>query len=114
MGSCFSIASSNTAAPPAEAHRHVADPPPTHPPQAERGRKRLNFLLKQAEVFQHFAPATVERERKKRGGRHGTGRTEEQEDEELLRDEEGGAEQAGHRLQVGGWVRWGRLAVYSV
>lgn len=28
------------------------------------------------------------------------GRTEEQEDEELLRDEEGGAEQAGHRLQV--------------
>lgn len=69
-------------------------------PQAERGRKRLNFLLKQAEVFQHFAPATVERERKKRGGRHGTGRTEEQEDEELLRDEEGGAEQAGHRLQV--------------
>ncbi|KAL4443678.1 hypothetical protein ABPG75_011415 [Micractinium tetrahymenae] len=68
--------------------------------EAERGRKRLNFLLKQAEVFQHFAPATVERERKKRGGRHGTGRTEEQEDEELLRDEEGGAEQAGHRLQV--------------
>ena len=25
-------------------------------PQAERGKKRLAFLLKQAEVFQHFAP----------------------------------------------------------
>lgn len=24
--------------------------------QAERGKKRLAFLLKQAEVFQHFAP----------------------------------------------------------
>ncbi|KAL4447228.1 hypothetical protein ABPG77_007261 [Micractinium sp. CCAP 211/92] len=83
--------------------------------EAERGRKRLNFLLKQAEVFQHFAPATVERERKKRGGRHGTGRTEEQEDEELLRDEEGGAEQAGHRLQVQpSVITGGKLREYQI
>lgn len=67
---------------------------------AERGRKRLQFLLKQAEVFQHFAPVTSEKEKKKTRGRHTTARTEEQEDEELLRDEEGGAEVAGHRLQV--------------
>lgn len=65
-----------------------------------RGRKRLDFLLKQAEVFQHFAPAaSAEAQQKKKRGRHG-GYTEAQEDEELLRDEETGGEAAGHRLQV--------------
>lgn len=69
--------------------------------QAERGRRRLQFLLKQAEVFQHFAPkAAAGEEKKKKRGRHAAGYTEEQEDEELLRDEEGGGEGAGHRLQV--------------
>jgi SWI/SNF-related matrix-associated actin-dependent regulator of chromatin subfamily A member 5 len=68
--------------------------------QAERGRKRLDFLLKQAEVFQHFAPVAASQSAKKKG-RHGTAITEEQEDEALLADEEGGAEGAGHRLQVG-------------
>ncbi len=33
--------------------------------QADRGRKRMAFLLKQAEVFQHFAPATAASESKK-------------------------------------------------
>lgn len=32
--------------------------------QAERGQRRLQFLLKQAEVFQHFAPAASEKEKK--------------------------------------------------
>ena len=69
--------------------------------QAARGRKRLDFLLRQAEVFQHFAPASAAAaDRKKRRGRHAGGTTEEQEDEELLRDEETGGELAGHRLQV--------------
>ncbi|EFN58004.1 hypothetical protein CHLNCDRAFT_34395 [Chlorella variabilis] len=69
--------------------------------EAERGRRRLQFLLKQAEVFQHFAPkAAAGEEKKKKRGRHAAGYTEEQEDEELLRDEEGGGEGAGHRLQV--------------
>ena len=67
--------------------------------QAARGRKRLEFLLKQAEVFQHFAPVAAAGAAKKKRGRHG-GYTEEQEDEELLRDEETGGEMAGHRLQV--------------
>ena len=44
-----------------------------------RGQKRLQFLLKQAEVFQHFAP--VESEKGKKKGRHAGVRTEEQEDE---------------------------------
>ena len=67
--------------------------------EASRGRKRLEFLLKQAEVFQHFAPEAVDKKGKKKG-RHGGVRTEEQEDEELLRDEDTGGELAGHRLQV--------------
>ena len=32
--------------------------------QEERGQRRLQFLLKQAEVFQHFAPAASEKEKK--------------------------------------------------
>ena len=74
--------------------------------QAARGRKRLEFLLKQAEVFQHFAPASTSgSEKKKKRGRHGEGYTEEQEDEDLLRDEEedvdgGNNAMVGHRLQV--------------
>lgn len=57
-------------------------------------------MLKQAEVFQHFAPAAASAgEKKKKRGRHG-GFTEEQEDQELLRDEEEEGEMAGHRLQV--------------
>ncbi len=52
--------------------------------QEDRGKKRLQFLLKQAEVFQHFAPLSQkeaqEKEKKKKRGRHG-GYTEEQEDE---------------------------------
>ena len=37
------------------------------PAQEERGRRRLAFLLKQAEVFQHFAPVTADKEKKKCG-----------------------------------------------
>ncbi|KAL6767714.1 hypothetical protein ACKKBF_B36355 [Auxenochlorella protothecoides x Auxenochlorella symbiontica] len=72
---------------------------------AARGRKRLDFLLRQAEVFQHFAPAaaagaSATKARKKKG-RHGAALTEEMEDEELLRDEESAEPGAvGHRLQV--------------
>ena len=32
--------------------------------QGERGQKRLAFLLKQAEVFQHFAPAAADQGKK--------------------------------------------------
>ena len=66
---------------------------------AARGKKRLEFLLKQAEVFQHFVPGGATPGKAKRG-RHGAAYTEEMEDEELLRDEETGGEGAGHRLQI--------------
>lgn len=66
-----------------------------------RTQNRLQFLLRQAEIFQHFAPASaVEKAKKKRGrGRHA--RDEDDEDAELLQDEEndGGSNQV-HRLQV--------------
>ena len=33
--------------------------------QVDKGKRRLQFLLKQAEVFQHFAPEAAEKEKKK-------------------------------------------------
>eukprot|EP00882_Tetradesmus_deserticola_P006354 GHRQ01006683.1.p1 GENE.GHRQ01006683.1~~GHRQ01006683.1.p1 ORF type:complete len:231 (+),score=98.42 GHRQ01006683.1:287-979(+) len=69
--------------------------------EAKRTQNRLQFLLRQAEIFQHFAPAdTLQKAAKKRGrGRHA--RDEDDEDAELLRDEEadGGPSQV-HRLQA--------------
>ncbi|CAD7698507.1 unnamed protein product [Ostreobium quekettii] len=67
--------------------------------ESARSSRRLNYLLKQAEIFQHFAPQAVGR----RTGARGQGRlqsrcTEELEDKELLQDEEDGGEAAGHRL----------------
>ena len=35
--------------------------------QANRGKARLNFLLQQAEIFQHFAPPEPEKSSKKKG-----------------------------------------------
>ena len=33
--------------------------------QADRAKHRLQFLLKQAEIFQHFVPETAKKETKK-------------------------------------------------
>lgn len=67
--------------------------------EKERGERRLDFLLKQAEVFQHFAPDAAEQKTaKKARGRHGTKYTEEMEDAELLQDERKGG--TGHRLSM--------------
>ncbi|CAK0743308.1 hypothetical protein CVIRNUC_001460 [Coccomyxa viridis] len=63
--------------------------------ESERGQRRLQFLLKQAEVFQHFAPAASEKEKKKARGRNASKYTEEMEDADLLKD---GMEVQGHRL----------------
>lgn len=71
--------------------------------ESNRADKRLAFLLKQAEVFQHFAPeqkAAGEDKKKKSRGRHGAKYTEEMEDQALLADEDTGGERAGHRLMA--------------
>ncbi|WIA10295.1 hypothetical protein OEZ86_000436 [Tetradesmus obliquus] len=70
--------------------------------EAARTQNRLQFLLRQAEIFQHFAPAdTLQKAATKKRGRGRHARDEDDEDAELLRDEEadGGASQV-HRLQV--------------
>lgn len=40
--------------------------------QAERARHRINFLLKQAEIFQHFASDSAVKEAKKCVGTWGS------------------------------------------
>jgi len=70
---------------------------------ASRGKARLNFLLKQAEIFQHFAPVAADegasKKKKKKSGNRGN-TTEEQEDEALLKDEDDGGLVQAHRLTV--------------
>eukprot|EP00775_Hariotina_reticulata_P010968 gene10968-11123_t len=66
-----------------------------------RTQNRLQFLLRQAEIFQHFAPqAAVASKTKKGRGRGRHAHDEDDEDAELLRDEEGEAAAQVHRLQV--------------
>ncbi|EFJ50690.1 hypothetical protein VOLCADRAFT_80059 [Volvox carteri f. nagariensis] len=67
---------------------------------AERARHRINFLLKQAEIFQHFASDSAIKEAKKAKAKGRGTRKEEDEDAELLKDEDDGGVNAGHRLQV--------------
>ncbi|KAK9861243.1 hypothetical protein WJX84_005000 [Apatococcus fuscideae] len=64
-----------------------------------RGNRRLEFLLRQAEVFQHFAPAAADEGNKKRKGRHGGKFSEEMEDEQMLKEEDTLVER-GHRLSA--------------
>ena len=42
-----------------------ARPASLHDVQEDRGKKRMNFLLQQAEVFQHFADADLAAEGRK-------------------------------------------------
>ncbi|KAK9868512.1 hypothetical protein WJX84_000615 [Apatococcus fuscideae] len=65
----------------------------------DRGNRRLQFLLRQAEVFQHFAPASANEENKKRKGRNSGKFTEEMEDEQMLKEEDTLVER-GHRLST--------------
>lgn len=53
--------------PPGPPRPLLSRPPPrphTHTPKADRTEKRLQFLLMQAEIFQHFAPGTLEKAKK--------------------------------------------------
>ncbi|XP_047311709.1 ISWI chromatin-remodeling complex ATPase CHR11-like [Impatiens glandulifera] len=57
-----------------------------------KGNGRLKYLLQQTEIFAHFAKSgQAASQKKSRGrGRHASKRTEEEEDEECLKDEEDG------------------------
>lgn len=62
-----------------------------------RGKGRLNYLLQQTELFAHFAKGDQSASQKKvKGrGRHASKITEEEEDEECLKEEEDGLSGAG-------------------
>ncbi|XP_058078109.1 ISWI chromatin-remodeling complex ATPase CHR11-like isoform X1 [Magnolia sinica] len=62
-----------------------------------KGKGRLNYLLQQTEIFAHFAKGdNSAKEKKPRGrGRHASKLTEEEEDEECLKEEEDGFSAAG-------------------
>eukprot|EP00879_Flechtneria_rotunda_P001459 GHRR01001613.1.p1 GENE.GHRR01001613.1~~GHRR01001613.1.p1 ORF type:complete len:1090 (+),score=452.35 GHRR01001613.1:198-3467(+) len=72
--------------------------------EAERTQNRLQFLLRQAEIFQHFAPAGATAGAQQQKGKKGRARgrhahDEDDEDAELLRDEDDAGNHI-HRLQV--------------
>ncbi|RWR94121.1 ISWI chromatin-remodeling complex ATPase CHR11 [Cinnamomum micranthum f. kanehirae] len=62
-----------------------------------KGKGRLNYLLQQTEIFAHFAKGNHSaKEKKPRGrGRHASKLTEQEEDEECLKEEEDGFSAAG-------------------
>jgi hypothetical protein len=67
-----------------------------------REQNRLQFLLRQAEIFQHFAPGALDKAKKQ--GKRSRGRhahDEGDEDAELLRDEEADGAAGGHRCGGG-------------
>ncbi|XP_047319359.1 ISWI chromatin-remodeling complex ATPase CHR11-like [Impatiens glandulifera] len=62
-----------------------------------KGKGRLNYLLKQTELFAHFAKGGQSSQKKTKGrGRHASKMTEEEEDLECLKDEEDGLSGTGN------------------
>jgi hypothetical protein len=58
---CFACPCAAAIAAPAVRQGRSHDRPAAPPAQAKRGEARLQFLLKQAEIFQHFAPTAVQK-----------------------------------------------------
>ncbi|MEW5304047.1 MAG: hypothetical protein WDW38_003159 [Sanguina aurantia] len=69
--------------------------------ETDRAKHRMQFLLRQAEIFQHFAPSKDNKDPIKGKGTKGrqSKNKEDEEDAELLRDEDDEMQQA-HRLPV--------------
>ncbi|KAK6130303.1 hypothetical protein DH2020_035948 [Rehmannia glutinosa] len=65
-----------------------------------KGKGRLNYLLQQTELFAHFAKGdqSASQKKTKGKGRHASKITEEEEDEEYLKEEEGGLSGTNTRL----------------
>lgn len=96
--------------------------------QASRLKKRMQFLLKQADIFQHFMPSGVAAakadaadakdaaSKKKKKSRHATGRaSEDAEDAALLADEAAeDGDASGHRLTVQPGVIKGTMRKYQM
>ncbi|KAK4477886.1 hypothetical protein RD792_017151 [Penstemon davidsonii] len=67
-----------------------------------KGKGRLNYLLQQTELFAHFAKGdpAASRKKAKGRGRHASKVTEEEEDEECLKEEEDGLSGTGNTRLV--------------
>jgi len=99
-------------------------PPNHHHRQASRLKKRMQFLLKQADIFQHFMPSGSSaaaadddaKNKKKKKSRHASGRaSEDAEDAALLADEAAeDADASGHRLTVQPGVVKGTMRKYQL
>ncbi|KAG8372974.1 hypothetical protein BUALT_Bualt12G0122800 [Buddleja alternifolia] len=68
----------------------------------KRGKGRLNYLLQQTEIFSHFAKGdqSTSQKKAKGRGRHASKVTEEEEDEEYLKEEEDGLSGTGNTRLV--------------
>ncbi|EPS60728.1 hypothetical protein M569_14074, partial [Genlisea aurea] len=67
-----------------------------------KGKGRLNYLLQQTELFSHFAKGdqSASKKKEKGRGRHASKITEEEEDEECLKEEEDGLSGTGNTRLV--------------
>ncbi|KAG5559938.1 hypothetical protein RHGRI_003285 [Rhododendron griersonianum] len=72
-----------------------------------KGKGRLKYLLQQTEIFAHFAKGdqSASQKKSKGRGRHASKVTEEEEDEEYLKDEEDGIEGKMRDYQLAG-LNW--------
>ena len=82
--------------------------------ETQRSRLRLSYLLKQAEIFQHFAPQAMGKGTPRGKGRLQSQWTEDMEDNELLKDEEEEGAAAGHRLVAQPSVIKGTMRDYQM
>ncbi|KAL6532260.1 ISWI chromatin-remodeling complex ATPase chr11 [Orobanche gracilis] len=82
-----------------------------------KGKGRLNYLLQQTELFAHFAKGdqSVSQKKVKGKGRHASKITEEEEDEECLKEEEDGLTGTGNtRLLVQPSCIQGKMRDYQL
>ncbi|XP_047979508.1 ISWI chromatin-remodeling complex ATPase CHR17 [Salvia hispanica] len=81
-----------------------------------KGKGRLNYLLQQTELFAHFAKGDQSVQKKGKGrGRHASKITEEEEDEECLKEEEDGLSGTGNtRLLVQPSCIQGKMRDYQL
>ncbi|KAL7178088.1 hypothetical protein ACSBR2_031275 [Camellia fascicularis] len=82
-----------------------------------KGKGRLNYLLQQTEIFAHFAKGdqSASQKKSKGRGRHASKLTEEEEDEECLKEEEDGLSGAGNtRLLVQPSCIQGKMRDYQL
>ncbi|KAG6431156.1 hypothetical protein SASPL_109231 [Salvia splendens] len=82
-----------------------------------KGKGRLNYLLQQTELFAHFAKGdqSVSQKKGKGRGRHASKITEEEEDEECLKEEEDGIAGTGNtRLLVQPSCIQGKMRDYQL